>query len=232
MAVIVPAYNEAGRIRRVLSVVRQVEVLDEILVVDDGSTDATLDQIPRGDGIRTISLGRNRGKGGAMQTGVAHTQADIILFLDADLVGLTPSQVEDLVVPLLRDEADMAIGLFRAGRAWTDLGQRLVPYISGQRAVRRGFFLDLPDLGTTRAGVEVALTYHAKRQGLRVCHVPLTGVTHVMKEEKLGLWRGSRARLRMYWEITRYVLSQSARARARSFYLRLNGKLPASGNGG
>jgi len=57
-----------------------------------------------------------------------------------------------------------------------------------------------------RSGVEVALTRYAKANRLRVQHVPLSGVTHVMKEEKLGALRGAWGRLRMYCEIAACIV--------------------------
>ena len=56
--------------------------------------------------------------------------------------------------------------------------------------------------------MEVALTWWARRQGIRVMHVPLGGVTHVLKEEKMGFIPGVGARLRMYGEILSFLAQQ------------------------
>jgi hypothetical protein len=60
-------------------------------------------------------------------------------------------------------------------------------------------------MDVARFGVEVALTRHVRDRGYRVEQVPLAGLTHRMKEEKLGLGKGFLARLRMYWEIVKHV---------------------------
>jgi len=127
------------------------------------------------------------------------------------LVGLHPEHLRLLVEPVAAGDADMCIGLFRGGRSWTDLWQKLVPYISGQRALRRELFLSVPRVRDARSGAEVALTHHARIHGWRVARVPLVGMTHVMKEEKMGALRGVGARARMYWEIASYVSSERCR---------------------
>jgi glycosyltransferase involved in cell wall biosynthesis len=217
VAAIVPAYNEAQRIGPVLDALDGARLVDTVIVVDDGSRDGTAQAVPGDNGIRTLVLPRNRGKGGAMKAGVDTTDADVVLFLDADLVGLEPGQIDALVAPVLAGEADMAIGVFRGGRYLTDLSQRLVPYISGQRAMRREVFLEVPGLEGVRSGVEVALTRYAKSKSLRVKNVPLDGVTHVMKEEKLGALRGVWGRLRMYYEIGKCVVLDGRFERVRRF---------------
>ena len=216
VSAIIPAYNEERRIGAVLSALERAALLDDILVVDDGSTDNTLGVLPTDNGVRSMRLADNIGKGGAMWAGALETDADVILFLDADLVGLQPEHLRLILDPVTAGEADMCIGIFRGGRYWTDMAQKLVPYISGQRAIRRDMFLSVPQVCRARSGVEVALTHHARVNGWRVEWVPLAGITHVMKEEKMGPLRGFKARLSMYWEIGSYISGERCRHGARS----------------
>ncbi|HSU83462.1 MAG TPA: glycosyltransferase family 2 protein, partial [Thermoanaerobaculia bacterium] len=88
VAAIVPAYNEGATLREVLSVLKATPSIDEVLVVSDGSTDDTV-EIARSLGLRTIHLRQNQGKGRAMEIGVAHTDAEVLLFVDADILNLT-----------------------------------------------------------------------------------------------------------------------------------------------
>ncbi len=141
VAAIMPALNEADRIGVVLEALSKVAGLHEIIVVDDGSTDGTLDKIPRNNGVRALRLEKNRGKAGALLAGVKMTNADIVVFLDADLVGVKPHHIEALIAPVVQGQADMSVAVFRGCRWRTDLSQRLVPAISGQRALRREVFL-------------------------------------------------------------------------------------------
>lgn len=203
-AVIIPAYNEEQTIEEVIKVVQQVPLVEETIVVSDGSTDSTA-QVAQSLGARVIKLPENIGKGGAMMVGVNNTDADVVLFLDADLIGLEPWHVVDLLLPVLDGRADMTVGIFEQGRLATDLAQFIAPYLSGQRAVKRQLMLQLSNLELTRFGVEVALTRFAKTSGLNVFDVELKDMSHVMKEEKLGVVKGIMARLKMYWEIAKCV---------------------------
>lgn len=204
VAAVIPAYNEAANIARVLRPAVRSPVVDEVIVVCDGCEDDTA-AVARRFPVKVVELPQNVGKGGAMMAGVHSTDARIILFLDADLIGLRQAHIRDLVEPVTSGTADMTLGVFDHGRLATDLAQRLAPFLSGQRAVRREVLEDIPDLEQTGFGVEVALSRYAERHGLRVVKVPLPGLAQVMKEEKAGLWRGFRARMRMYWEILKSV---------------------------
>jgi glycosyltransferase involved in cell wall biosynthesis len=210
-AVVVPAFNEAERIGDVLRAIRSAPLTLEILVVNDGSSDETAAVARSVDGVRVLDLPFNVGKGGAMIHGASATDAELVLFLDADLIGLQSAHVADLVLPVARGEVAMTVGVFRGGRLATDLSHLLVCYISGQRALRRDLFLSVPGIGESRSGVETAITRHVKSRRLTVRNVVMHGVTHPMKEEKMGLWRGARARLRMYWEIAN-ALTHNGRA--------------------
>lgn len=206
VAAIVPAYNEAERITTVLDAIKSARLVDEIVVVSDGSTDGTYELVSTDPDIKAVQLEVNRGKGGAMRAGADHTDADVILFLDADLTGMDGDKVDMIVQPIVEDSADMAIGIFKSGRGATDLAQFVAPYISGQRAMRRDVFVSIPKLETARSGVETAITKFFRRRNLRVQRVSLQGCTHFMKEEKVGFIRGMALRMRMYYDIGKIML--------------------------
>lgn len=211
IAVIVPAYNEEKQIGAVLKVLRQVNLIDEILVVSDGSSDRT-SEVARTYSVNVIDRPKNGGKGAAMKTGIEAADAGIIAFIDADLIGITPEHITNLIQPLLKDpELMMTVGIFTGGRLRTDLAQTIVPFISGQRAMRREFLKGLPDLENTGFGVEIAITKHAKQNNLKVEEVPFPDATQVMKEEKLGVRDGFRARMKMYGDIAKQLITGKAR---------------------
>lgn len=206
VAAIVPAYNEAERITTVLDAIKSAKLVDEIVVVSDGSTDGTYELVSADPDVKAIELETNRGKGGAMRAGAENTDAEFILFLDADLTGMDGEKVDKILEPVINGSADMAIGIFKGGRGSTDLAQFVSPYISGQRAMRRDVFVSIPKLETARSGVETAITKFFRRRKLRVHRVTLQGCTHFMKEEKLGFLRGVALRMRMYYDITKIML--------------------------
>lgn len=208
VAAVIPAFNEEVTIAEVVRTLRQVALVTQVIVVSDGSDDRTAMEA-RSAGAHVIEHVGNKGKAAAMKSGYEATEADVILFLDADLIGLTPAHVRALVLPVLREEAEMTVGLFDEGRITTDLAQLVAPYLSGQRAVRREvvaeMFMQEPDADVSRFGIEVALTRHTNTFGYRVVEVPLEEMSHRMKEEKLGLVKGMAARLKMYYEILKYA---------------------------
>ncbi|MGI6129151.1 MAG: glycosyltransferase family 2 protein [bacterium] len=202
VAAVIPAYNEAGRIGNVLKAVSAVDEIAEIIVVSDGSTDETADEAREaGPKVKVLELPSNQGKGAALLAGLKATTASILVLLDADLVGLTPTHVQGLLRPVLVDRAPMAVAVFAQGRLATDLAQKIAPFLSGQRAVQRELLEQIPELDVSRFGVEVALTQYVHEQHISMVRVPWHDVTHVMKEEKLGLAKGLGARLKMYQEI-------------------------------
>jgi polyisoprenyl-phosphate glycosyltransferase len=215
---VVPAYNEGGRIARVLDTLAASPSICEIVVVDDGSLDDTFAVVSAHPAmntgkIRLLQHTPNQGKGAAMQTGAEAALTDVIVFFDADLIGLTPDHVEALVKPVVAGSVVMALGVFRGGRGATTLAQILAPNISGQRAIRRDVFLSIPCISKSRYGVELAITGFVIGEGLPMCRVVLTDVTHPMKEEKLGFFRGMTARLHMYWQMLPYLLKRRRRRR-------------------
>jgi len=208
IGVIVPAYNEARHIGDVLRVLKNIPFLDKILVVDDGSDDETAKTA--GElGFEVLKQPYNQGKGAALQAGLKQVNADIYLFIDADLVGLNQNHLNDMVKPLLEDKSlAMTVGKFKGGRKSTDWAQHLVPQISGQRAITAKLAKSLPDLSSSGFGVEVLITKHAKKNGYKSKEVILENITQVMKEEKLGLLKGFSYRLRMYYHLLRSFLKR------------------------
>lgn len=204
VSAVIPAYNEEKTIGTVLSVVVKCPEIDEVIVVSDGSEDGTAD-VARRYPVRLVELTENRGKGGAMKVGVDQASGDVLLFLDADLIGLTPAHLQKMLVPVMAGEAEMVIGVFANGRFFTDLAQVISPYLSGQRVIKRSLLNRLDNMEMTRFGIEVALTRYARANQIPCAEVVLEQMSHVMKEEKLGLVRGFAYRLRMYWEILKVI---------------------------
>ncbi|HYD50373.1 MAG TPA: glycosyltransferase family A protein, partial [Terriglobales bacterium] len=88
VAVIVPVRNGAATIEECLLALQQEPGVDELIVVDDGSTDDTAARLIRFEGVRVIRHGEPRGAPATRNTGAQATQADILAFVDADVVVL------------------------------------------------------------------------------------------------------------------------------------------------
>lgn len=203
---IIPAYNEEKTIGDVIKVVKKVKLVDKIIVVSDGSIDKTVD-IAKKQKVEILDLRDNIGKGGALNKGVNATQSEILLFLDADLLGLNEQHITDLLIPVVNEEVDMTIGVFSNGRFTTDFAQKVAPYLSGQRAIRRYLFENIPNIDITRYGVEVALTKYVMVNNIKTKEIILENLTHLMKEEKLGIIKGFTSRMKMYWDIVKVITS-------------------------
>ncbi len=189
---VIAAYNEERQIGGVIDAVRRVDEVDELIVVSDGSTDATADVAAAASADIVIQLPGNLGKGGAILAGVRRASGRVVLLLDADLDHLKPCEISALIRRVLSNDCDMAVGVLAS-----DLVQTVLPHLSGIRVVQRGALLDRPHLATTRYGFERALTDLARRERWTVTRVPFTGVIHPRKEEKYGLINGWQGKVRM-----------------------------------
>jgi len=206
--VLIPAFNEEKTVGEVVRAARGAGF--PVVVADDGSTDATA-RVAEEAGARVVRLPKNQGKGAAYAAGLKAIDTPYVILLDADLVGLKPEHLEALLGPVERGEAEMSVGVFKGGRLFTDFGNRVTPFLSGQRALPTELFRKVPGLERARYDVELLLTRVAKEQGWRVKYLPLYGLSQVMKEEKRGFFAGLLHRLRMYREVLRYALSGKTR---------------------
>lgn len=197
VAAIVPAYNERETLAAVLQALRDTPVIDEILVVSDGSTDETA-LVARRMGVRTLELKRNHGKGVALATGVIHTSAPVLLFVDGDILNLSPGLFVALLTPVLRGEVGMNVGIRHRGRLVNAVHRRVGPLLSGIRCLRREIFEAVPDEYLEGFRIETALNWVCCRLGHRTGTLVLHQLRHRVKEEKQGLVEGVRARLAMF----------------------------------
>lgn len=197
---LIPAYNEATTVAGVVRAARACPEIDEVLVISDGSTDDTALRAAEGDADRVLVLPSNQGKGAAIRAGAAQARGEILLLIDADLCGLRPEHLTQLLAPVLAGGADMSVGLFTGDRR-----HGLLVKLSGQRALRRALLQHVEGLAGTGFGFELALDQVARREGVSIVRVPLSGVTHRRKREKYGMVVGTRQGVRASADIFRQV---------------------------
>jgi len=206
VSVIIPAYNEEKDIGRVLETVTKGPLISEVIVVDDGSKDKT-SNIAEKYKVKLIKHKKNLGKASAMKSGLDIASEELILFLDADLLGLTLKHIIDLVSPISSEKTNMTVGIFKNGRFSTNFSHAIYPNISGQRCAKKELwkkiFSSIKNVENLNFGIEVEITSYLKSKNIKFQHIPLYGISQVMKEEKLGLKRGVIFRVKMYWDISK-----------------------------
>jgi len=199
---IVPAYNEEITIGDILKILLDSDEIDEVIVVDDGSGDETA-KISKKLGAKVVSLRENQGKGKAMQEGLRNTTAEILFFLDADLIGFKKEYISQVVSPVLEKEAVMCVGirkrLWGLPRFFVKMDPLLA--ISGIRALRRFVFERIPPKFIKGFGVETALNYYCKIKKLPVRYVELKNIKQLAKEEKWGWLKGTFERVKLIIQI-------------------------------
>lgn len=204
VSAIVPAYNEGERLAGILQLLCSYPGFTEVIVVDDGSIDDTKDVVARFP-VRYLHHSPNHGKGYAMNQGVQAAGGDIIFFCDADVRGLTTQMLDTLLSPIQNGEAAMSIAV--RGRSFSWLPALLAKFfpittlISGERALPKQLWHDLPDYYKEGFRVEAGLNYLAAYRSPGIVYHVLPGLNHVPKEAKYGFWTGFIGRISMIGQV-------------------------------
>ncbi|MEP7059538.1 MAG: glycosyltransferase [Actinomycetota bacterium] len=186
---LIPARNEAATVAATVRALRSVT--DQVVVIDDASTDATA-SLALGAGATVLRIPSQAGKGAAMDGALGRLppHSGVWLFADGDL-GASAKGLAALLVPVVEGQADMAVATFppqeggglgtvkrfstRGIRALT--GFEVDEPLSGQRALSAACLAAVRPLAGG-FGMETAMTIDAVRAGLRVVEIPIPGLTH------------------------------------------------------
>ena len=183
---IMPAYNEGPRIGNVLSVACKHHLIDEIIVIDDGSIDNTRDVALQFEKVNFIQHEKNKGKTLAIITGLTHAKNDLVCFLDADLVDLSYENITDLIEPVLQNKVGVSISM-RKNSPWIDrvIG---IDYISGERVYNKHILDDhLKTMETLpKFGMETFLNSIIIKNKIPIHVVFWKNVESPYKAKKLG----------------------------------------------
>lgn len=208
-SVVMPCFNEEATLKIIAERVLESPFTEELVIVDDGSTDSTL-AIARSLGdsrVRVLAQGRNQGKGAALRRGFAEARAPYVVIQDADLE-YDPADYDVLLEPLLKDLADVVYGSrFQVSRPhrvlyyWHSVGNRVLTTISnmttnlnltdmetGYKAFRREV-LEQVVIEEDRFGFEPEITAKVARGGWRIFEVGISYSGRTYAEGKKIGWR-------------------------------------------
>ncbi len=128
LSVVIPIFNEIASVRKILERVQATKLADEIILIDDGSTDGTrefLNSLVGTPGIKIIFHAKNQGKGAAVRSGISEATGSLVLIQDADLE-YDPRDYPALLKPIEEGRADVVYGSRFHG--WTTAGNDVLAY--------------------------------------------------------------------------------------------------------
>ena len=194
LTVIIPAYNEKNTIQEIVRRVQATKLVDEIIIVDDGSTDGTRALIAPMDGkdnIKVILHEKNQGKGAAVSTGISAASGDVLMIQDADLE-YDPREYPNLMRPIEEGLADVVYGSrflgapHRAILFWNMVANKLLTLMTnvlynniltdmetGYKVFKREVVADMK-IHAKRFDFEPEFTAKILKKNVRLFEVPIT----------------------------------------------------------
>ena len=194
ISVVLPAKNESGAIGQTIEKILQLQLVNEIVVVDDGSTDNTRD-IAEQAGAKVITHPYSKGNGAAIKTGVRNATADIIVFMDADGQH-DPNDIKkmiekielgyDLVVGARQKGSQASVGRGIANQFYNHLASymsdhKIEDLTSGFRAVRAEKFREFLYLLPNGFSYPTTSTMAFFRAGYSVTYIPIHAAKRIGK---------------------------------------------------
>lgn len=221
ISVLIPVYNEIKTIEEILRRVKNIRLEKEIIVVDDGSKDAT------GEFLRSLNdpevkvffHEKNKGKGASLRTAIKEARGDIVIFQDADLE-YDPQEYEALIEPIVRGQADVVYGSRLSGGRpqrvymfWHKLGNNFLTFMvnilfnttltdmeTGYKVFKRGVIQGL-NLRSNDFSIEPEITAKVLKKRLRVYETSISYYGRNYEEGKKITWRDGLSAL---WAILKY----------------------------
>ena len=189
VSIVIPAFNEEATVAKVVSVARKLSYVDEVIVVDDGSTDRTVEEAENA-GATVISHIMNEGKGSAIKTGFKYSHGNIVAFIDADVSNFTSEKIDKIIRPILEDRTDITKTKFarESGRVTELTAKPLLGFffpelnyeqpLSGQFAGKRSALSKIRF--EKDYGVDVGIVLDADVHGIKILEVDIGDICHDM----------------------------------------------------
>ena len=208
LSVIIPVFNEEATLQQIIEQVRAVDISTEIICIDDGSTDGSreiLEEQARYADTRVFFHRVNRGKGGAVRTGLLNASGDIVLIQDADLE-YDPRDYELLLRPILEGRTRVVygsrfLGEHKAMYFWHAVGNRFLTLVTNvlydttltdMETCYKVFTSDVArtlNIRQERWGIDPEITAKILRQNIRIYEVPISYNGREFWEGKKISWR-------------------------------------------
>jgi len=221
VSVVIPVYNEVSTIREIVVRVQAVDLNKEIIIVDDGSTDGTREQLQKitlsHENVRVLYHDRNQGKGAALRTGFEAATGDIVIIQDADLE-YDPLEYPVLLEPILDGRADIVYGSRFLGGPhrvlffWHYLGNKFLTLLSNAltnlnltdmetcyKVFRREVLSNI-QLKSNRFGFEPEFTAKIAKKDFRIYETSISYSGRTYAEgKKIGWKDGVKAIFAIVW---------------------------------
>ena len=189
VSIVIPAYNEEATVAKVVSVARKLSYVDEVILVDDGSTDRTVEEAENA-GATVISHIMNEGKGSAIKTGFKYSHGNIVAFIDADVSNFTSEKIDKIIRPILEDRTDITKTKFarESGRVTELTAKPLLglffPELDYEQPLSGQFAGKRSALNKIRFekdyGVDVGIVLDADVHGIKILEVDIGDICHDM----------------------------------------------------
>ncbi len=207
---VIPAYNEEKTIARVLDAVcATLDYIDEVIVIDDASTDKTqnivrniMKEFPQ---VSLLVNDKNIGKSKSISRGILTSRGDLVIFLDADLLGLRSDNIVDLIKPVKDGSADVAISIRGNSPGW--MKKINLDFMSGERVLPKSILVSyVKQISKLKNfGLEVFVNRIIIEKKLRIKTVAMNNVTNDMKWLKRGFLSGIKGEILMWCDIFKTV---------------------------
>lgn len=203
VSAIICVFNEEKTLRNVILSVAHNQHIDEVIVVNDGSTDNSkeiIDSLHEQISIKPIHLPQNKGKGFAMAVGVENAKNEILFFIDADQVKIPQNYIGKMLTIFSHETCGMVLGYSTVKIGFFDVNPLKI--LTGERVVlKKDIVQILNKMKESRFGVETLMYLHFKSLEKKIKYTKLIDLKHNDKFKKTTVTNATKRYLQETWEI-------------------------------
>ena len=222
LSVVMPVYNEKDTVLKITDKVLKLDIVKELIIVDDGSTDGTKELLEKeepGPRVKKIFHEKNLGKGAALRTGFKNVSGEIVAVQDADLE-YDPGEFKDLTEPIIKGVADVVYGSRlwggkpqRVHMFWHLVGNRFLTLVADilynttltdietcYKVFRRDVLKEI-SIKSNGFSVEPEITAKILKKRFKVYEMPISYYGRTYEEGKKITWRHGFSAL---WTLVKY----------------------------